>query len=79
MDEQGHPTGLPMASVMVLKNLARSISKLEQPDGEASWMEKLFLPIEPRLWDVMAYNRTLFSKMTEVMQIVTSKRPRLTW
>lgn len=78
-DEHGHPTGLPMASVMVLKNIARSVSKLDSPDGEASWMEKLFLPIEPRLWGIMAYNRTLFSKMSEVMQIITAKKPRLTW
>ncbi|KAI9790973.1 MAG: Chromatin structure-remodeling complex protein rsc9 [Peltula sp. TS41687] len=74
-DELGNPTGLPMASVMVLKNIARSVAKLETLDGEVSWVEKLFLPIESRLWNVMGNNRALFGKMSEVIEIVCDRKP----
>lgn len=70
MDERGEAAGLPLTSVLVLRNLARNIPKaavgLEpvagQPsraDGDHGWMRLLFDPVQEQLWYVLTHNRPL--------------------
>jgi len=64
-DERRDATGIPLSAVLVLRNLARNIPKTEaeenalKVDGEAHWMDKLFKPVEPRLFEIMVHNKTL--------------------
>jgi len=62
-------TGIPLSAVLVLRNIARNISKTDAEDellkeneatGEpGGWKERLFRPLMPRLFEVMAENRAL--------------------
>jgi chromatin structure-remodeling complex subunit RSC9 len=63
-DEQHQAAGIPLSAVLVLRNLARNLSKTEAEQnavkvGEVSYVHKLFKPVEPRLYEVMAHNRAL--------------------
>jgi chromatin structure-remodeling complex subunit RSC9 len=68
MDERNDAAGIPLSAVLVLRNLARNLSKTEaeetaMKDGAGvSWVDKLFKPVESRLFEVMAHNRSLVSR-----------------
>lgn len=83
VDERGDAAGLPLTSVLVLRNLARNIPKatigledesgdqlLTRAEGEDGWIEKLFGPLRGRLWYVMAHNRPLSVHVADLIGIV---------
>jgi chromatin structure-remodeling complex subunit RSC9 len=66
VDERNDAAGIPLSSVLVLRNLARNLSKTEAEEtalkeGGISWVDKLFKPVQPRLFEVMAHNKSLVS------------------
>jgi chromatin structure-remodeling complex subunit RSC9 len=66
-DERKEAAGIPLSAVLVLRNLARNLAKTEaeeiamKPGGGVSWIDKLFKPVERRLFEIMAHNRSLVS------------------
>ena len=81
MDERGEAAGLPLTSVLVLRNLARNIPRAvpvledmnggtKKADGEHGWVNQLFGPIESKLWHVFAHNRSLSSYVWDLMVTV---------
>ncbi|KAI9844638.1 MAG: Chromatin structure-remodeling complex protein rsc9 [Sclerophora amabilis] len=73
VDERDDAAGLPLTAVLVLRNFARNLPKEEAPGkGEGSWMRKLFGPVEPRLWFVMAHNKPLAGYMADLMATIAA-------
>ncbi|KAF4637211.1 hypothetical protein G7Y89_g878 [Cudoniella acicularis] len=76
IDERHDAAGIPLSAVLVLRNLARNLSKTESEDialklpGGVSWVDRLFKPVEPRLYEVMAHNRSLTSYMTDLISAI---------
>ena len=78
VDERGDAAGLPLTSVLVLRNLARNIPKavialdnaVNSALGSQGWMERLFGPLRGRLWYVMAHNRPLAGYVGDLMGVV---------
>jgi chromatin structure-remodeling complex subunit RSC9 len=64
-DERHEAAGIPLTAVLVLRNLARNIPKTEaeenamKDEGAVSWLDRLFKPVEAKLWEVFAHNRPL--------------------
>jgi chromatin structure-remodeling complex subunit RSC9 len=63
-DEQHQAAGIPLSAVLVLRNLARNLSKTDAEQnavkvGKVSYVHNLFKPVEPRLYEVMAHNKAL--------------------
>jgi chromatin structure-remodeling complex subunit RSC9 len=64
-DERGDAAGLPLAAVLVLRNIARNISKTEAEDDlqketpGLSYIQLIFGPFMQKLWDVFAHNPVL--------------------
>ena len=70
-DEGGYTIGIPLGAVLVLKNLARNISKTEANDNAIkengiSWVDRLFKPLQPQLYETISHN----------MGGLVSKRPQ---
>ncbi|CAG8972563.1 hypothetical protein HYALB_00011413 [Hymenoscyphus albidus] len=66
MDERHDAAGIPLSAVLVLRNLARNISKTEAEEIHTretgvSWVDRLFKPVVPTFYEVMAHNRALVS------------------
>lgn len=67
MDERKEAAGIPLSAVLVLRNLARNLAKTEAEEiamkleGGVSWVDKLFKPVERRLFEIMAHNHSLVS------------------
>ena len=66
VDERGDAAGLPLTSVLILRNLARNVPKasallegVARAKGEETWMEQLFGIHMKKLGFVMAHNRPL--------------------
>jgi chromatin structure-remodeling complex subunit RSC9 len=66
VDERGDAGGLPLASVLVLRNLARQMGKIDVANALLAggkktdcWVEKCFAPVRERLFFVMAWNVSL--------------------
>jgi len=67
VDERSDAAGLPLASVLVLRNLARQMGKVDAANALAArtaksrerWVEKCFAPVRERLFYVMAWNTSL--------------------
>ncbi len=77
VDELGNAAGLPLTSVLVLRNLARNIPKaaglLDTTNRDAfrvACMEKLFGPLKDRLIFVMAHNKPLAGYVSDVMGLL---------
>ena len=77
VDELGNASGLPLTSVLVLRNLARNVPKaaaLLEPDNLESFnqecMEKLFGPLKERFLFVMAHNRPLAGYVSDLKTLV---------
>ncbi|KZF21073.1 hypothetical protein L228DRAFT_269475 [Xylona heveae TC161] len=69
VDERGDAAGLPLTSVLVLRNLARNVPRKEDHEAEG-WTQRLFDPVRGRLWHVMAHNRSLNSYLTDLAILV---------
>jgi chromatin structure-remodeling complex subunit RSC9 len=66
VDERGDAAGIPLTAVLVLRNLARNLPKTEAEDtatkeGGVSYVDRLFKPVEGKLWDVFMHNKSLVS------------------
>ena len=77
VDELGNASGLPLSSVLVLRNLARNIPKaalLLEPDDLEIFcresMDKLFGPLKTDLMFVYAHNKPLAGYVSDVMTLV---------
>lgn len=72
-DEYQQPAGIPLSAVLVLRNIARNLSKTEAEEkvtkeGGVSWVDRLFKPVEPRFYEVWAHNKSLVSCLTSRIQ-----------
>ena len=77
VDELGNATGLPLTSVLVLRNLARNIPKaaalldtINRETLRIDFMEKLFVPLKDRLIFVVAHNRPLAGYVSDVLGLL---------
>ena len=78
VDELGNAAGLPLTSVLVLRNLARNIPKAtallnnttKRDAFRIDCMEKLFGPLKDRFIFVMAHNRPLAGYVSDVMGLI---------
>ncbi len=77
VDELGNAAGLPLTSVLVLRNLARNIPKaaglldtINRDAFRVACMEKLFGPLKDRLIFVMAHNKPLAGYVSDVMGLL---------
>jgi chromatin structure-remodeling complex subunit RSC9 len=89
MDEVGNPTGLPLAGMLVLRNLARQMLKIDEASdqqngkGRESLVERHFALHQDRIFEVMTYNYTLRHYTPEFIRYVSKgmerahKMPRL--
>lgn len=65
VDERNDAAGIPLSAVLVLRNLARNLPKTEAEenslklDASVSWVDRLFKPVEPRLFEVLVHNKSL--------------------
>ena len=76
-DAQGNAEGLPLPSALVLRMIARNISKaaaLLQPHNHETFckvtVEKLFGPLKPRFMFLMAYNKPMAPYVSDIMGYV---------
>ncbi|ESZ90144.1 hypothetical protein SBOR_9471 [Sclerotinia borealis F-4128] len=72
VDEHNDAAGIPLSAVLVLRNLARNVSKTEAEEAalkedEVSWVDRLFKPVEPRLFAIYAHNKILATYMTDLL------------
>ena len=84
-DEEKHDAaGLPLTAALILRNLARNIPKAAQGVGSGrggaeglsgeAWMEKLFGPLRPMLFSVLAQNRALSKRVGDIIWMVDARR-----
>ncbi len=71
-DEHGEVTGIPLTAILVLRNLARNLPKTDaeeeaQKKGEIGYVTRYFKAVEPRLFDLLAHNKTMVSKVFKVV------------
>jgi chromatin structure-remodeling complex subunit RSC9 len=65
VDDRNDAAGIPLSAVLVLRNLARNLPKTDAEesslkiDSTVSWVDRLFKPVEPRLFEVMVHNKSL--------------------
>ncbi|TAQ87077.1 hypothetical protein B7494_g4598 [Chlorociboria aeruginascens] len=75
-DDRGDAAGIPLSAVLVLRNLARNLSKTEaeetsmKVDGSISLVEQLFKPVGPHLFEVYAHNRALTKYMGDLLSAI---------
>jgi chromatin structure-remodeling complex subunit RSC9 len=81
VDERGDAAGLPLTSVLILRNIARNVPKAwlgiaseagtrPGPRSRKEWMTDLFGPFEQRLWCVMTFNRPLAGHVWNLMNTI---------
>lgn len=79
VDERRDAAGLPLSSVLVLRNLARQIPKtpsgLKAVDGE-SLVEKYFLPVREKIYTVMAYNQSLGNYLPSLITAIDARKAK---
>lgn len=73
-DEKGRPSGLPLTSALVLRNVARNIPRaVNLMDNESKdalrkqWMDELLIPLKERLLFSMAHNRTMAPHASDII------------
>ncbi|EKD13911.1 uncharacterized protein L3040_005477 [Drepanopeziza brunnea f. sp. 'multigermtubi'] len=76
-DEREGAAGVPLSAVLVLRNLARNIPRTDTDAaarlaGGASWVDRLFKPVEPRLFDLMTHNKSLMVHITDLISAIKS-------
>ncbi|KUJ12431.1 uncharacterized protein LY89DRAFT_785796 [Mollisia scopiformis] len=75
-DDRQDAAGIPLSAVLVLRNLARNLSKTEaeeaalKSEGGVSWVDRLFKPVEQRLFEVMTHNKSLTLYMTDLLSAI---------
>ncbi|TVY30982.1 Chromatin structure-remodeling complex subunit [Lachnellula hyalina] len=73
VDERHEAAGVPLSAVLVLRNLARNLSKTQAEEkamklpGAVSWVDRLFKPVSPRLYETMAHNKALTPYITDLI------------
>ena len=89
IDETGHPIGLPLAVMLVLRNLARQMLKIDERSTEQNTkereplVERHFVLHQERIFEVMSYNYSLRHYTPEFIHYVSKgmekahKMPRL--
>ena len=72
-DEKGYPSGLPLTSALVLRNVARNIPRavnsMDREDKDAlrkQWMDELLAPLKDRLLFSMAHNRPMAQSVSDI-------------
>jgi chromatin structure-remodeling complex subunit RSC9 len=74
VDERGDAAGLPLAAVLVLRNLARNLPRTEPAEvQEESWIAKLFAPVKPQLWFVMAFSKPLAGYIADLTNVIEKR------
>lgn len=72
-DERNDAAGLPLASVLVLRNLARGFGKMDAASGgDESWVRSVFAPVKEQLYYVMAYNLSLREYIASLTRAVAA-------
>ena len=65
MDERYRAVGIPLFAVHILRNLARNLPKTDteksnmKVEGAVSLVDHYFKPVEPKLYEIMAHNKSL--------------------
>ncbi|KAI9805992.1 MAG: Chromatin structure-remodeling complex protein rsc9 [Phylliscum demangeonii] len=72
VDERGQPIGLPFAVLELLKQLARQLPKLDQPDGHESWIEIAFALVKHRLLEIMGQSNVMRDSINELMAAIAA-------
>ena len=82
IDDRGDAAGLPLTSVLVLRNLARNVPKVaalvddsnrdyyQMPGNPKDWMATLFEPLRPILMYAMAHNRPITRHVNDLLRWV---------
>lgn len=76
MDDRQDAAGVPLSAILILRNLARNLPKTETEGkglklpGTVSWVDRLFKPVEPRLYETMAHNKALTPYMTDLINAI---------
>ncbi|KFA63604.1 hypothetical protein S40285_04138 [Stachybotrys chlorohalonatus IBT 40285] len=75
--------GIPLSAVLVLRNIARNVVKTEaeedlakqqeQSQEKGGWNERLFQPVAPRLFEVLAENKALSPYIASLMDLIRSE------
>ncbi|KAG4420036.1 hypothetical protein IFR04_006795 [Cadophora malorum] len=76
-DERSEAAGIPLSAVLVLRNLARNIPKTDAEaatklGGGVSWLDRLFKPVEPRLFEILAHNKSLAVYIADLVGAIKS-------
>lgn len=69
-DEKGHPAGIPLTCVLILRNLARNLPRKQEDELGAGWMEKLFGHVKTQLWYMLSVNRPMAVYVSDLMKII---------
>ncbi|KAI6781886.1 uncharacterized protein J7T54_005096 [Emericellopsis cladophorae] len=73
--------GIPLSAVLILRNLARNVVKTDAEedlmkaqgsDGSerGGWNERLFRPVQPRLFEILAENRALAPYIASLLEYI---------
>ncbi|PFH56268.1 hypothetical protein XA68_16789 [Ophiocordyceps unilateralis] len=74
--------GIPLSAVLVLRNIARNVVKTDAEDElikeqheadtveRSGWNERLFRPVLPRLFEILAENRALAPYMASLLDLI---------
>ncbi|TQS39166.1 hypothetical protein Golomagni_00309 [Golovinomyces magnicellulatus] len=77
VDEKQEAAGIPLTAILILRNLARNLPKIEanesfvKTSGESvPWVDRLFKPIEHQLFDIMTHNKSLTLYMIDLLNSI---------
>ncbi|RCI10296.1 hypothetical protein L249_8463 [Ophiocordyceps polyrhachis-furcata BCC 54312] len=69
--------GIPLSAVLVLRNIARNVVKtdaeeelVKKTDERGGWNERLFRPVLPRLFEILAENRAMAPYMASLLDLI---------
>lgn len=74
-DERNDAAGLPLASVLVLRNLARQMAKIGgsvEIEEESGWVRRVFAPVKEQLYFVMALNQSLREYISGLIRAIAA-------
>ncbi len=69
-DERGQATGIPIAAVCVLRNLAMLMMRMDPTRGPDSLIGQYFLPSKKRLYHVWAVNSAVRKEISDLVEMV---------